>query len=62
MLSDSIVLFAAPPELIIVLILLLLLFGTSRLPKLGHALGKAIPAWEEGRSNAPAGDTSEGEE
>jgi len=54
--SNLLLLFAAPPELIVVLLLLLLLFGTSRLPKVGRAVGEAIPAWKEGRSSDPTTD------
>ena len=61
MLSNAIVLFAAPPELLLVLLLLLLLFGTSRLPKVGRAIGEAIPAWREGRSNNPDTEQTGGE-
>lgn len=35
------------PELIVVLIILLLVFGTARLPEIGHAIGKAIKEFKK---------------
>lgn len=36
------------PELLIILFILLLLFGTTRLPQLGRALGETIKSFKEG--------------
>lgn len=41
------------PELILLLCVVILLFGTSRLPKLGRALGETIAGLREGLG--PAG-------
>ncbi|MEK7848577.1 MAG: twin-arginine translocase TatA/TatE family subunit [Chloroflexota bacterium] len=46
------------PELIIILVILLLLFGATRLPQLGGALGKGIKEFRKGVS----GPTDEGKE
>ncbi len=43
------------PELIIILIIVMLLFGSSKLPQLGHALGKSIGMFKKGL-NEPAGE------
>lgn len=36
------------PELILVLLIIVLIFGTSRLPRLGRALGETISGLREG--------------
>lgn len=36
------------PELIVVLLILVLLFGTSRLPKLGRAIGETVSGLRDG--------------
>lgn len=38
-----------PPELLIIAGLAILLFGASKLPNLGHALGRSSKEFEAGR-------------
>lgn len=38
------------PELLIILLILLLIFGASRLPQLGRAIGRTIREFREGLS------------
>ncbi|MGB9723883.1 MAG: twin-arginine translocase TatA/TatE family subunit [Chloroflexia bacterium] len=38
------------PELVIILLILLLIFGASRLPQLGRAIGRTIREFREGLS------------
>lgn len=48
-------------KLLLLLIIIMLVFGTSKLPKIGEDLGKAVrgfkKAMHEGDSSAPGGDT-----
>jgi sec-independent protein translocase protein TatA len=50
------------PELLIVLLIMLLVFGASRLPQIGDAMGKAIRSFkkgvggEEGKDNTKPDD------
>lgn len=47
---QSVLLFGMPGplELALILVVVLLVFGSSRLPELGHALGKAIRSFKAG--------------
>ena len=38
-------------EIVIILAIVLLLFGASRLPQLGTALGRTVQAFKSGRAN-----------
>ena len=49
------------PELLIILLILLLIFGASRLPQLGRAIGRTIREFREGLSSKGEGE-KEGEE
>ncbi len=40
------------PELLIILLILLLIFGASRLPQLGGALGRTVKSFKEGMKEA----------
>jgi sec-independent protein translocase protein TatA len=40
-------------ELILILIIILLLFGASRLPEIGNALGKAIRSFRKASTEEP---------
>lgn len=46
------------PELIIVLIILLLIFGASKLPQLGGALGKTVKSFKQEMKEASADGTA----
>ncbi len=49
------------PELLLILLILLLIFGTSRLPQLGRAIGRTIRELREGLSGK-GGEKEAGEE
>jgi sec-independent protein translocase protein TatA len=42
-------------EILLILVVVLLVFGTSRLPALGDALGRAIRNFRKSSEDAPAG-------
>jgi sec-independent protein translocase protein TatA len=42
------------PELLIILFILVLLFGASRIPQLGNAVGKSLGAFRKGREEIEA--------
>lgn len=49
------------PELLIILLVVLLIFGASRLPGVGSALGKGIRSFKTsvtGEDDKPAGETA----
>jgi sec-independent protein translocase protein TatA len=49
------------PELLIILLILLLIFGASRLPQLGRAIGRTIREFREGLTGKGE-EKKEGEE
>ena len=53
-----------PPELLIILLVVLLIFGASRLPGVGSALGKGIRSFKTsvtGEDDKPGQDTAANE-
>ena len=40
------------PELIIILVIVMLLFGATKLPQLGHSLGKSIGMFKKGLNDS----------
>jgi len=48
------------PELLLVLLIVLLIFGATRLPQIGDALGKAIRNFRKGASGDNEKDKGEG--
>jgi len=48
------------PELLIVLLIVLLIFGATRLPQIGDALGKAIRNFRKGASGEDEKDKGAG--
>lgn len=42
------------PELLIILFILILLFGASRIPQLGKAVGKSLGSFQKGREEIEA--------
>lgn len=49
------------PELLIIAVVVLLIFGPSRLPQLGTALGKTIRGFRKGMQEGAADDTDSGD-
>ena len=48
------------PELLLVLLIVLLVFGATRLPQIGDALGKAIRNFRKGASGEDEKDKQDG--
>lgn len=51
-----------PLEFLVILLILLLIFGASRLPQLGRAIGRAIREFREGLAGKGEEKGKEGEE
>ena len=51
--------FLGVPELVIILLIVVLIFGASRLPQIGEALGKGIQNFKKGVTKGGEGDDDE---
>jgi len=47
------------PELLILFIVVLLVFGPSRLPQLGQAIGRTIKGFRKGMQDGSGGDSDD---
>ncbi len=47
------------PELLVILLILLLIFGASKLPEIGRALGKTVSEFKKGMNEASASKDAE---